>query len=445
MPAASDAFVARSAVALLALHLAVALALIPPWQQPDEPTYVTSVEAHVSRLTGSHLADAGREAEILQSMASYDWWRHRRPGGETPDSIAQNFHDAAAAGPVQVGSSAPAEADTTPYALMAGRILSWLPRASLVDDLYWLRTFSAVAGLLTLWIAWLGARECLGALGGATVAMAMAMHPQFAIVSTAASPDAFVNLAGACMWWQAVIAARRKAIWPLAAMWAAAVAATSLDRMGVPLLVFAMCVTGVVGIARAEAVRWQTAIMTGVVAIAGVAAAAWALSTFGALFDFNLDVSRTLPVTWTSFAEFNWVLHRSWWFSPGWGVYAPPVWWTLVAALLTVAAATGTVRRLWRGPRDAPTHTLLALAVIAIAIQLSAVYAGTYFRLGVSAQGRYVFPVLVPSLVMLWAGLERWVPQSQRVHAAAALIVVLAVLDVAAWGLVTIPAYYASF
>ena len=45
-----------------------------------------------------------------------------------------------------------------------------------------LRAISAVFGMLTLWIAWLGARECLGTLGGATVALLLALHPQFAIV-----------------------------------------------------------------------------------------------------------------------------------------------------------------------------------------------------------------------------------------------------------------------
>lgn len=443
MQPSSGAVVVCGALALLALHLAIALVLIPPWQQPDEPTYVTSVEAHVSRLTSSHPSDQGREAEILKSMADHDWWRHRRAGAEPP--ARDNFLHASAYGPVQVGSSAPGEADTPTYALVTGRMLSWLPRMTVVDDLYWLRALSAVAGLLTLWVAWLGARECLGPLGGATAAIVMALHPQFVITSTAASPDALVNLAGACVWWQAAVALRRKQIWPLATMWAAAIAATSVDRMALPLLIFALCASGVVGIARAEGMRWRTALMSAAIAIAGLVAAAWALRRFGTQFDFTLDLSTTLPVTWATFLSFNWVLHQTWWFSPGWGMYAPPEWWTAIVAMLTVLAVAGALRRLSKVRVDPPTHRLLALAAVGIAIYLTAVYGGTYFRLGVSAQGRYVFPVLVPSLVILWAGLEAWVPQSRRAHAAAALIVLLAVLDAAAWSLVVVPAYYASF
>lgn len=434
-----------AASALFILHCLIALALIPPWQQPDEPTYVTSIEAHVSRLTSSRATDRGREAEILQSMARYDWWRHRRPGGQPPAVIADNFLYAAAGGPVQVGSSAPGEADTPTYALVTGRMLSWLPRMTVVDDLYFLRVFSAVAGLLTLWVAWLGARECLGALGGATVAMVMALHPQFAIMSTAASPDSLVNLAGACVWWQASIAVRRKQMWPVATMWAAAIFATSVDRMGVPLLIVALCVSGVVGIARAKGLRWRPALLSAAIAMSGLGAAAWALRRFGTLFDFTLDPSTTVAVTWTSFLSFNWVMHQTWWFSPGWGLYAPPAWWTVIVAILTVLAVAGALHRPWKAGVDPQTHGLLALAAAGIAIYLTAVYGGTYFRLGVSAQGRYVFPVLVPSLVILWAGLETWVPRSRHAQAAAALIVLLAVLDAAAWSLVVLPAYYASF
>lgn len=114
--------------------------------------------------------------------------------------------------------------------------------------------------------------------------------------------------------------------------------------------------------------------------------------------------------------------------------------------VITLAAASGLVRR-WREiALAAHTRTLLALAVASVSVQAAAVY-WTFFRLGNGPQGRYLFPVLVPTLILLWVGLEAWIPRSQRAYAAAAagVVLVFAALDSAVWLLVAIPAYYASF
>ena len=448
MRALSETVVVRGALALLAVHLVIALALTPPWQQPDEPTHVAAVEAQVSRLSSVNQSDPGREAEILQSMAQYYLWTHRHLGGETPSVIAKDFLHASAAGPAQVGSPAPSGVDIPTYALAAGRILSWLPRVTVVDDLYWLRAFSAIAGLVTLWVAWRGARECLGTLGGATVATLLALHPQFAIVSTAASPDALVNLAGACVWWQAVLTLKRPRVLSLALMWAAAILATSVDRMGAPLLAFALVVSGATGIVRVGAWTWHSALIITTTTAAGLAAAWW-FSAFVTSSRFSRALLGNLTpepglMTWDSFARLTWLIHQSWWFSPGWGRYALPALWIAVVATVTVSAVTGAARLLVRPGVDAPIRKFVVLAAIGIVLQLAAVFTGIYLRLGVGPQGRYLFPVLVPALVILWSGLAAWVPPPRRAHAAAALVLLLALLDAAAWLLVTVPAYYDS-
>ena len=126
------------------------------------------------------------------------------------------------------------------------------------------------------------------------------------------------------------------------------------------------------------------------------------------------------------------------------GTVPPPSWWAVVVVVLTALAALGIGRRLFRDRTlDAGTRTLIALAVVSLAVQLAALY-WMYFRFDHGGLGKSLFPVLVPCLVLLWAGLEAWVPPSRRVHAAAALVLLLALLDAAVWGLVAIPAYYAS-
>lgn len=438
-----------AAFALLACRLLLALALIPPWQQPDEHRHVTLVELHRTRIALLYDSpDLAREGEILQSMARYDWWEHRDRRSEPPSVIPKDFDSADA----RVGGSDRGLSRPPTYFLIVGRLLSWLPRLSVVEDLYILRAISAVFGMLTLWIAWLGARECLGTLGGATVAVLLALHPQFAIVSTTASADALVNLLGACVWWQTTVAVRRKhVLLPLAGVWSAAIAAASADRMGVPLLPVALVVSVVVVMLRRPLWERRTAFTlpaTAVFAVLVLGAAMWTLE-FWEAYDVRSLFSRGwAPVpeamTWNFFTRFTSFVHQSWWFSLGWVRYAPPSWWTAVAIALTAIAAAGTGRRLF-GDRDldARTRTLIALAVIGVAVQVSAVY-WTFFRLGNGGQGKSLFPVLVPCLVLLWTGIEAWVPPGRRMHAAAALVLVVALLDAAAWSLVAIPAYYAS-
>ena len=433
------------AFALLACQLLIALALIPPWQHPDESTHVARVELHRNRialLDGS--PDAAREGEILQSMARYDWWDHRRPRSQAPAVIPKDFSSAA------YGVAVPTQGVARPnaYTLFAGRFLSWLPRLTIVEDLYLLRSMSAVFGMLTLWVAWLGARECLGPLGGATVAVLLALHPQFAVVSTAAAADAVVNLLGACVWWQTTLALKRSHILlPLTGVWGAAIAAASTDRMGVPLLAIALVVSIVVIARRAERLTGPVAVTFVVV---GLVAAAWALDAFGDTYNLpSVFTLNWMPVegarSWSFVARFTSFVHQSWWFSLGWVRYAPPSWWTAVAITLTAIAAVGTGRQLLdSGASNASRRTLVALAVVLVTIQAAAVY-WTYLRLGNGAQGKSLFPVLVPCLVLLWCGIETWVPTWRRARAAAALVLLLAALDAAAWGLVAMPAYYASY
>ena len=433
------------AFALLACHLLVALALIPPWQQPDESTHVARIELHRSQialLDGT--VDPAREGEILQSMARYDWWEHRDRRSEPPAVIPENFSSTGYA----VAVPAQSVASPTAYTLLAGRLLSWMPRLTIVDDLYVLRSLSAIFGMLTLWVAWLGARECLGTMGGATVTALLALHPQFAVVATAAAADALVNLLGACVWWQTAVAVRRRdRFLPLAGVWGAAIAAASADRMGVPLLALALIASIVVLATRIERFTRSAA---AVFVLLALAAAAWALGAAGETYGLaSAFTGDWLPVpearSWDFWGRFTSFVHQSWWFSLGWVRYAPPSWWVAVATTLTALAAAGTGRQLISArPLDVQRRNLVALAVLGVGLQVAAVY-WTYFRLGHGAQGKSLFPVLIPSLVLLWGGIETWVPTPLRAHAAAALVVLLALLDAAVWGLVAIPAYYASF
>ena len=142
--------------------------------------------------------------------------------------------------------------------------------------------------------------------------------------------------------------------------------------------------------------------------------------------------------SWDFFGRFSAVLFRTWWFALGWARYFAPSWWMVVAATLVLVAVVGVVRRF--AGTDAPTRTWMTLATAVIGVQVLAVY-WTFFRAAVGPQGRYLFPVMVPTLLLLWVGIEACTPVRYRRYAAVGLVFLFALLDSAAWLLVGLPVY----
>lgn len=441
--------VPAAASILLAARLGLALALIPPWQQPDEPSHVALVQLERSRialLDGT--PDAAREAAIMQSMADHDWWEHRARGLDAPIAIPTSFDRATLRSVVP-----PATADPSLYFKVVSRLLGWTPELSVVGEMYLLRALSALLALLTLWVAWFAARVTLDTVGAATVVALLAVHPQFTLASTAASPDPTVNFLGAAVWWMGVVAVRRThTALALAAVWTAAVAAAWSDRVGLPLLGIALLTS--LAAARAPLAHWRPRPAIAAATLLGAASVVVASAALvGALRDsYTLNVvfsGELFPVpgavNWDRFVRFTTYLYQSWWFAAGWMTYQAPAWWQAIVGVVTVMGISGVALTLLR--RDGAgggTRGAVLLAAGFLAIQMAAIY-WAYFRLDNGAQGRYLFPVLVPSLVLLWAGVDAWVPRSQRAYAAAALVLLVGLLDAAAWILVVVPVYYESF
>ena len=435
------------ASAILVCHFGLSFALMPPWQQPDEPTFVAWAAWQRERiLHGTRAPAAGREGEIIRSMARHDWWTHRRVNGQPPDPLPDDFTVTG------TGTSAATPGRPPGYPWTAGGFLAVFRPLSIEGNLYLLRTLSALLGLLTLWVAWLAARESLGALGGATIAAVLALHPQFTIVSTSAASDALANLLGALAWWQvARIARGRTVALSVATMWCAILAAVLVDRMAVPIVVTAGLASILALWTRLGSIRTPM-VMVALAALLTVAAryAPWAPAPlqeslqsyqWGRLFSASFAPAA---LSWDLFSSFTAFMHQSWWFSLGWGRYAPPSWWMGPLTLLTLVAACGIGRQLFARTVDRSTREIIALALVTLAAQAGAVY-WMYYRFANGSQGKSLFPALVPTLVLLWVGVAAWVPDRYRPAAAMALVAVLALFDLSVWTLVAIPAYYSTF
>jgi len=287
-------------------------------------------------------------------------------------------------------------------------------------------------------VAWAGVTAALGESMAVRVVTLLALQPQFVIASTSAGPDALVNLAGAVVWWQAAGGLRdRRVAVPLAIIWSVAILAAVIDRMGVSLLAIAL-------VASVALIAWRgmpprTLLILAVVIVVAALALSVGVGVRAGLR--NALGVRLLPAddawSWDFLRTFHRVLFTSWWFSLGWARFLPPAWWVALAGALSGAVAFGLVRMFTLERDIAP---VVKLAAVMLAVQLAGVY-WVYYRSAVGPQGRHLFPVLVPTLLLICLGWDRCVPPSWRPRARVWLVAALVLLDAAGWLFLAIPVY----
>ena len=425
-------------------QLVIAFSVIPPWQNPDEPQHLMTsrlVMAHGPDFVLGRDTDAASERAIVQSMAAYGWWRHY--GRATPDPVPESF----AAGPAKVVEDyfgPPGGGSRLYYRAMAASFRA-AGIEGLLTQLYAMRALSALAALVTLACIWAGSRDLLGERSAVVITALVALHPQFVFVSTTASPDALVNLAGALVWRaSAGMLAGGVAVADVFVLWAAAVVGFALRRMGAPLLVAAALVTAYVfwrEMRRVERRRSTATIGLLLVMAAGVGL--WILIPdlsravdwvrFDPVRSMSTIVSRA-----SSLPAFFEMFFTTFWLSAGWLRYPGPSWWQLIAATVTAIAASGLVFLLIARRQN---HAL-GLSALVVSLQVTAVVAYYFGIVQAGPQGRYVFPVLPAILCLIWLGWSSVIGRAQRPQlAAASLVLVMAALNTSAWVLVVLPAY----
>jgi Predicted membrane protein (DUF2142) len=439
---------ARWLLALVAvvflIRAALALAVIPPWQKPDEPQHLERIRVIMERPTFDLTVRTAPaiQHEILNSMAQFDWWRHvfRAPPQPVPETFAKDaFFGRTPEGMVNM--------PPVYYALVTAYLRAE-GASGLLAQYRAARLPSIVFGLLTIGCLWAAVRDALASEAAATsVAALLAFHPQFLQVATAVTPDALVNLVGALVYWQVVRLSTNKAPWlAVAILLAAAILAGFTKRIGAPLLLvaggavvwrlFRPTAHGFYQRARlvAIAVLVTTLTFSAVRLIGGTGAEVvqhWE--------DLLVAPIKPESLSWDYVQPFSAVLFDSAWLRFGWMAYLPgPVWIGVVRAV-TFVALIGSVVVVSR-KRDPAVVQAVAIAATLVFIQLAAVYA-TYLPRGILAQGRYLFPALGPMLMLLWLGTrELWPDRYKQAHLFV-LPALFLMLDVAAWSLYIVPAY----
>lgn len=425
-----------------------ALALVPPWQQPDEPQHFEAAWA-IARSPSFDLrvrTDTAIEVEIFESMARHDWWAHV---AETRATKPRSFTEDPYFSRIQVEGVH--DAPPVYYAVTAA-LLRLSAMRDLVTGLYLARACSLVLGLLTLGAVWAGSRQLLPASPevAAGVIGVVALHPQFLLVATSANPDALVNLFGAVIYWQlACLARHAHAVRALIVIIVAAALAVFTKRSGAPL-----------GVVAAAALVWLIAasLRRGRRALAaGLAVTALAAGVVAALWLAGSDEMERLVREWSHVIRapleenplsvaFLWTftitLVRSAWLWFGWMAYPAPAGWTAAASAVTVAGLVGVPRLVVRANRQGRQACWRAVGVAGLmaVIQLASILV-TFYARGRLAQGRYFFPAIGPWLVLVCLGWTAWWPERLKHRAAAMLVGTVWVLDLVGWWVYVVPTY----
>jgi len=432
-PAAEGAVLA----ALLAVFLcraALASAIVPPWQGPDEPTHFTLTYG----LTVPTAMHQRMEAGVLQSMVRHGWWDlyEDPPPDPLPSSLSLLFG---------IGPGTLAQ----PLYYVLGSAFLRVSRPSDVDSAYrHLRYFSIGLAVLAMAFGWAGSRLLFGSEVAAGAAAVAALHPQFLLTAISVNSDALLNVCGGFVWWQAarVMTGRRRAF-SIALMVVGAAAAVLTKRLGAVLLVIAVAIA-VASFAGHRRWRpaWRDLARTAAVAAVGLVALAAVRTLFAEEFGIlvrlwtNALIIRR-PLDSTTVPEIFRFLRMTvdyFWLIGGWLRFQPPGWWLWIARVLIVGGMAGAVAALMSSGTD---RRSMAIAWLFVAVQVMAMLFAVFWTIPSAPQARYLFPVFAPITVLLYVGLKRAVPATFHRQWPIALVLVLATLDITGFTTVHIPTY----
>jgi hypothetical protein len=413
---------------------AIAHAIVPPWQGPDEPGHFSRAYQVGLPMKLQSVADA----EILQSMVRHGWWALYE---DPPPQQLKAIQDVYGLG---IGTLA-----YPLYYSIAGVVLR-VSRPADVDTAYThLRFLSVVLAAVTLMLGWAGSRVLLGpevALGSTAIGM---LHPQFLLSAISVNADALLFTCGAFVWWQAAraITGHRRDL-SVALMLVGSVAAMFAKRWGLVLI----------GTAAAVAVaafyvnrthrfgRRDVLLMSGVgIAGAAVVAAAWLLFQEQVVYwkYMLIDVfTIRRPLDQATASEALRFLRMAvdyFWLIGGWLQFQPPKSWLWVARVLVVGGLVGAAVVFLESRGD---RTRQAVAWFFMMVQVIAMLVVVFWITTPSApQARYLFPAFVPITVVLYIGLRRLVPSAIHRYWPAVLVVLLALMDFTGFTTVHIPTY----
>ncbi|MBV9788999.1 MAG: glycosyltransferase family 39 protein [Chloroflexi bacterium] len=446
-------------VGLFLLRALIYLALTPPWQAPDEPTsmeLLLTMEAR-GRLVSPADADLDIQREIVASMQRAHYWELGGYGyaPKVPNAV---FDDVYACCGTQLHRPPLYHFLLLP----AARLTSGWP---LEQRLIVLRAASILLGMITVGLVTIISYELAVVHRALPLVMPalVAFHPQFTYISTIFNSDNLITLIGALFFLVLLRAMQRGlTLWRFLLL-AGLIGVGFFTKRTIVFLAPALglAVLGrLIELWRAygrSARRWLLALGSGAIltvfAVAAVPALRAVVYNFTGRYLFFNDplgylgfISRgifapSVPM-WSWFGTSLLFLNRSFWGSYGWHqVFIPS---TLQRILLLCVVGTWLLALIWttlrrrQFPRWTQRYIWLCVLSIGVALTITLLNAPA----PVLPQGRYLFLVLIPIVLLMAIGLVSWWPRRWTLYGVGLVWSALILLDMYTLGAVFIPGFY---
>jgi hypothetical protein len=446
-------------VTLFLIHALIYLAITPPWQAPDEPTSIElllTIETR-GRLVSPADTDLDIQRAIVASMQRTHYW-DRGGYGYPPKVPNPVFNDVYACCGTQLHRPPLYHLLLLPAAKLSQ---GW----PLEQRLIVLRAATMLLGMATVLLVTLISYDLAVVHPAVPLVLPalVAFHPQFTYISTIFNSDNLITLIGTLFFLILLRAVRHGlTLWRLLLLVALLVFGFFTKRT----IVFLAPVLAIVLLGRLlqiwavyrQAARRRLIIFAGAGAIVlsvvalvpGLQSLAYRFTSrflfFGEPFDYLGFISRgvfapAVPLgTWlgTSLGFLN----RSFWGSYGWHqVFIPPALQQILLGGVVVSWATALVRlTIWR--RQFPTWVRRYLWLCVLSLATALIVTLLNAPAPILPQGRYLFLVLVPIMLLMALGMCSWWPRRWTIYGVATTWSALILLDLYVLIAVFIPGFY---
>lgn len=446
-------------VSLFLLRCLIYLALTPPWQAPDEPTSIElllTIESR-GRLVSPADTDIKVQREIVASMQRAHYWDLGGYGyaPKVPNAV---FKDVYACCGTQLHRP-------PLYHLLM------LPAASLTEGwaleqrLIVLRAATILLGMITVMLLTLISYELVAVHPALPLVMPalVAFHPQFTYISTIFNSDNLITLIGALFFFVLLRVMQRGLTLRRFLLLAGLIGLGFFTKRTIIFLAPAL---GIVVLGRLNelwrvhgrsARRWRIGIGGAVLmllsAVAGIPALRLAAYDFSSRFLFFSDpvlylnflregLSSPTVSMWSWFGTSLLFLNQSFWGSYAWHqVFIPGPLQRLLLGCVVVTwllALIGTAIRRRQFPAWARGYIWLCTLSIVVALIVALLNAPA----PVLPQGRYLFLVLIPIVLLMAIGAVSWWPRRWTLYGAGLVWAALIALDLYTLSAVVIPGFY---
>lgn len=404
-------------------------AVIPPWQGPDEPKQYEYIRLlyEKRRLVSQEDTSLPLQRAIIASMREYDFWSFGY--SQVPAAAADSFRS--------MWWPADTELDRPPlYGILGAAFYSLVAHQPIVIQLYILRLVSTLFGLLTICVAFLTVRELfpddkLLSAGGLAFIVFL---PMFTHINSSILNDSLASLVASAVIYLLLASLKRGfsnwRILGLVLLLLISLVTKRTTLFTVPLALLAMVIA--LG-SKGRRFNWKAVAVTiGILLALGSLSAwlwlskpeqmRWILDNYYADSSFSGYISALLSTDYFSpeFRTALWLslqsVFRKFWGGFGWlAVYPSPVWYQIIG-LVHLTALVGLIIygvRIMQGARGLASWQKQGLLVLLAGLggNLALLMGkGAIVDYWSRAQGRYLFPAIIPIAVLFTLGLREVIP-----------------------------------